>query len=768
MPTGKWIGRSMQRTEDRRLLTGDGKYVDDIDLDDILQVAFVRSPHAHAHIRSIDVAAAAALEGVLAVHTGADLGDVNRPIPSVLPGNDTVKTQYPLASDIVRYVGESVAVVVAESRYQAEDALDHVFVEYETQPAIVDVVAAAQDDAPRVHDDRPDNIVDTLHQVAGSPLSTFSEAEHALSLTLTIHRGATQPIEPRGVAAVSDGRRLTVWTSTQRPHRVADVIAQMLDVDQGRIRVVTPDVGGGFGPKGNVYPEEIVVAWLAFTLDRPVKWIEDRREHFLTTLHERDQVHHIDVAFTSDGHVLALRDRFVHDAGAYAPYGLAATANTVRHLPGPYRVRHLDITGRSIYTNAVPTGPNRGAGRPQGCFVMERVMDAVARTLGMAPDEVRQRNFVLPAQMPYETGITVGGRAVCYDSGDYPAAFEAALNAIDVSQFRAKQTEMRSQGRYLGMGVAAYTESTGHGPFESARARLAADGRIHVHTGTAAQGQGHETTFAQICADAMGTTPAAIVVKSGDTGQIERGIGTFSSRSTILGGSAVRQAGLSLRERILNVSSAILEVAPDDLELTASGVAVRGASQRVVDFAEIARTADVRGIELDVTETFEPVDVAWASGAMAIIVEVDPESWFVDVRRIVFVHDCGTVINPALVEGQIVGGVVQALGGTLLEKIVYDDSGQLLTASFMDYLLPTSMSAPDVEILHVHSPSPYNPLGVKGAGEGGVMPVAPAVVQAIEDALDLWNVTLDRVPLFPEDIWLRIDVAAVDNTGNYR
>lgn len=757
-----WKGRPLERIEDLRLLSGRGRYLDDISLDDELHVAFLRSPHGHARIRTIDTSMAAEADGVLAVYTAEDLGELNRPLPVVIPVGltGTEKTQVPLAGATVRFVGEPVAAVLATSRYEAEDALDLIMVEYEPRPAVVDVTSAAEPDAPLVHEDRPDNVATHMHQVVGDPDGAFARAEQTLALTLTIHRGSTQPIEPRGALASYDGNELCVWISTQRPHRHADALGEMLPVERDRVRVIVPDVGGGFGPKGSIYPEEIVVAWLAYRHQRPVKWTEDRREHFLATLQERDQVHHVEVAFAGDGAVLAFRDRFVHDAGAYVPYGPAVLANTVMHMPGPYAIEALEIDGRSIYTNAVPTGPNRGAGRPQGAFIMERVMDAVARTLGLSPFEVRRRNFVPAGEMPHRTGVVIHGNPVEYDSGDYRATFDAVVEAIDVPHVREEQADARRRGRYIGLGIAAYTESTGHGSFEGARILLDSDGIFKVYTGAPSQGQGHYTTYAQVCADELGVTPAQIKVVHSDTGQVARGIGTFASRTAILAGSGLSLASKRLRERILDVAGTELEVAPADLTLTDAGVVVTGAPGRSLSFEEVVVVAGEQAVDLDVTEYFESPENAWANGAFAVVVEINPDNGFLAVRRAVFVHDCGTVINPKIVDGQIVGGVVQALGGTLLEKIIYDNSGQLVTASFMDYLLPSSTEVPAITVIHRETPSPTNPLGVKGAGEGGVMPVAPAITQAVEDALADWDVThgvpfrgIDRVPIFPEDIW---------------
>lgn len=749
-------GASVHRREDRRLLTGRGQFVDDIRAPGALHGALLRSPHAHARILSIDVRPAMDVEGVLAVFTCDDLGPVDRPLPVLMPWPDqrNPATSRPLARDEVCYVGEPVAFVVARSRYQAEDGLEAIAVTYEALSAAVDLEASAGTSAPVAHLGDSSNVAGEVRVTTGDCDAVFAGAHRVLERELRIHRGCAQSMETRGTLAVpGESDTLTVWTSTQAPHRVRRVLAEMLQRPEENIRVISPDVGGAFGMKGNVYPEEILTAFAALRLGCPVRWCEDRREQFIAATHERDQVHRVSVAVDRDGRVLALRDSFLHDAGAYVPYGMVVAVNTLHHLNGPYRIPNLDLHVRAIYTNKVPTAPYRGAGRPQGTFVLERLMDQIALELGLDPVAVRRCNLIGADEFPYDTGIRLPGRAVIYDSGDYSACLEKALTAIGAASFRAEQERARPEGRLLGLGVSCYCESSGSGPFEGARVLIDREGIVCVHTPTGDSGQGHETVFAQICATALGVRAETVQVVTGDTATVPQGLGTYGSRSTILAGSAVSEAAREVRRQVLSLAARLLQVAEGTLTMTNGEV--HAPDGECLSLAELAHRAPLPQGEANpftALHYFRPVANVWSGGSCAMVVAVDAKTGMVRVERCAFAHDCGVVIHPALVQGQVDGGIAQGIGGALLEELVFDDHGQLLTATLADYLMPTSSDVPSIIHDHVVSPSPLNPLGVKGAGEGGAIPVAAAIARAIEDALGD-QVRIDRVPIRPEWVW---------------
>lgn len=739
-------GQSPLRVEDPRLLRGRGRFVDNLPIDGALVARFVRSPHAAARIGSIDVGPALAVDGVVAVYTARDLPGAGRPLPVMIPHPDQPdgRMPSPLAADQVRFAGEAVALVVARDRYTAEDAAERVQVAWQPLPAVSGLESALEGRV-RVHEDLPDNVAGRTRQRAGDPDAAFARAHRRLAFDLLIHRGSAQPMETRAVAAVPGADGLRVWASTQAPHRLQRVLAEMLGQDPASIRVTAPDVGGGFGAKGYAYPEYVAVAMAARALDRPVRWMEDRRENLLAMTQERDQLHRIEVALDASGRVIALRSRIFHDTGAYAPYGFVQAGNAMLHLPGPYRIEHLDIEAVNVYTNAVPSGPYRGAGRPQGSLAMERVMDRVARETGRDPVSVRRSHFILAEAMPYATGLEAGGRPVTYDGGDYRRVYETALA-------RLGPVPPPAGGKRWGRGVAAYVESTGSGPFEGCRVWLADDGVVHAATGASPQGQGHETTLGQLVAGQLGLSLARVRVHTGDTGRISRGIGTFGSRTAPVAGPAAAAAAARLRGLILDVAAELLEVSPTDLELGDDGIKVRGAPAYRLSLADLAREAAASGRSLEAEEYFEPPGNTWAYGAMGVVVEIDEATADVAIRDAVFVHDCGPVIHPVIVEGQVMGGIAQGIGNALLEEVIYDEAGQLVTASWMDYLLPGAHEVPGVRMFHFHTPTGVNPLGLRGAGEGGVMPVAAALAQAIEDAWGggLW---LDRFPMTRARLW---------------
>jgi aerobic carbon-monoxide dehydrogenase large subunit len=762
----QYVGRAVQRKEDARLLRGQGLYVADVDLEGMLHLAVLRSPHAHARVLSVDVQAARQLPGVLAAVSFADLPDPKR-LPMLVPHAQLrPRMPYPLAADRVLYVGEPVAAVVADTSYQAEDALAAIDVEYEPLPAVVDPEAALESDAPLLHAGASDNVAAAVTQEVGDFDTAFQHADQILSYTFRSGRLSGQPLETRGVAARSERTRLggvslTVWDSTQSPHTVRRVLADMLGLPMHAIRVIAPEVGGGFGIKNRFYPEEFLVPYLARLLERPVRWIEDRREDLLSSYQAREQVHHVEVAAQSDGTILGLRDRYVVDNGAYSPFGLVVPFNAMTTLPGPYRLRNYRAEMRAAYTNKAPNAPYRAAGRPPAVFVMERVMDLVARQFALDPATVRLKNMIRPDEFPYATGLLDrDGTELTYDSGDYPGCLEDALARLDVAAFREQQSQARQQGRWLGLGIGCYVESTGRGPFEGATVRVQPSGQVLVLTGAAPQGQSHETTLAQLCADRLGVRIEDVTVVTGDTDAISLGIGTFASRTAVVAGNAVSVAAAQVRAKTLRMAALLLEVSPDDLEIEAGVVGVKGAPERTVTLARVAQVLSApppamlfgEGLEpgLEATHYYHPTGNTFAGGVHVATVEVDAATGQVSVLRYIVVHDCGTIINPMVLDGQVVGGVAQGLGNALYEEMVYDPaSGQPLTTSLMDYLLPTSMEVPSVEVLHRCTPSPLNPEGIKGAGEGGTMPVPATIANAIDDALAPLGVTVTRVPLSP-------------------
>ena len=765
------IGASVRRREDRRLVTGAGRFVDDIRLPGMLHVAFLRSPHAHARIMKIDAAEALALDGVEAVLTGSDVRSFGHlrghlwttiapTIQAWLHPELRSDRQELLPVDRVRHVGEAIAVVAARDRYQAEDALELIDVEYESLPAVVRIEEALAVDAPRLNPEWPDNVSLHLHGSVGDPTSAFERAAVSVQLRARMARQAGTPMETRGLAAVFDQRtaELTVWSNTQIPHVLREVISDMLGLPEHRVRVVAVDTGGGFGIKAIIYPEDVLVPLLALRTDRPVKWVEDRLEHMTASIHCRDQTHEIELCADAEGRLLGLRDRFVIDTGAYNPLRLTLGTNTITHLPGPYRVPNVEVEARVVVTNKTPSAPYRGAGRPSAVFAMERALDRLARAAGLDPVELRLRNTITAAEMPWDTGMFYrDGQPMIYDSGDFRGCLERAIETIGHLAFRAEQVEARKRGRYLGLGVAAYLEGSGIGPFEGAIVRIDSSGKVAVLTGACAQGQGQETVFAQICADALGASYEDITVVAGDTNAIPFGWGTLASRSTVVAGSAVFQAAQAVRAKTLQVAAELLETSPEQLVLEASEVHVAGAPQRRLTLREVAAACTPQraipagrspGLEAEVY--FRPETVTYANGVHAATVEVNVETGQVQIMRYVVVHDCGRQINPKLVEAQIRGGVVQGIGEALFEEILYGEHGEPQNGTFMDYLVPTCSEVPQIVMEHLESPSPRNPLGVKGVGEGGAIPPPAALANAIEDALTPFGVIIDEVPITPD------------------
>jgi carbon-monoxide dehydrogenase large subunit len=762
----RMVGVSVPRREDHRLLTGAATYLDDLDLPGCYEAAFLRSPHAAARIVSIDTSAAAALPGVLGVWTGADLALLAKPIPPKVTHPQLRDIpRLPMPADAAKFVGEPLAVVVAVSRYVAEDALELIDVEYDVRPATSSTGAALAPDAPLVHEGTPDNIAVHVTQVAGDPEAALRAAPHRLRERFTVARGGGHSMETRGVAASFDAAtgQLTVWDTTQSPHYVRNLLSYLYEVPEDEIRVIAPpDVGGGFGPKAQFYGEEAVIPYLARLLRHPVKWVEDRRENFLATMMERTQVHDVEIGFDDEGHILAVRNVFEHDQGAYCA-GLQVPMITLSTLPGQYRIPNIHTELIACYTNMVPTSSVRGAGRPQAVVAMERMVDRAAEHLGMDPAEFRRRNLVQADEFPYRVGLTFrDGSPLTYDSGDYPRMLESVLDRFDYDGERERQRTLRAQGRLIGIGLAAYVEGCGLGPYEGARFRLANDGTIVVTLAAAPQGQGYETVYAQIAADALGMDMDQIRVTTGDTGRIAFGQGTFASRITATAGPATLEAGRAMREKIFQVAEALLKTSAEGLVLVADRVQVADDPDRGVSLREIAQAANVgkHGITLapgvvpglETTSYFAPERAAYASGTHAVAVEVDPETGAVEILKYVIGHDCGTVINPLLVDGQVLGGFAHGIGNALYEEPFYDVTGQPQTTSYLDYALPLAVEVPPVVLVHQETPSPLNPLGAKGAGEGGTIPVPAAIANAVEDALRPFGARITALPLSPAKV----------------
>ncbi len=755
-------GPHVRRREDPRLVTGTGAFVDDLRVPGCLHAAMLRSPHAHARVVGVDVSGLRGLPGVVGVFVGADLGAVNAPMPIYAPHPAlTVPCRLrPLAVDRVRFVGEPVAAVVADDPYRAWDALEHIRVEYAPLPPVVDVEDALAPGAPVVHDEVGGNVVAEWRQRVGDAEAALRAADVVVRTRIRLARGGAHPLEPRGLVARWDGDALTVWGAVQMVHRHRGVLAGQLGVPEDRVRVIAPaDVGGGFGTKGMYYPEYVVVAAAARALGRPVKWIETRREHTLVACVERDQVHDVAIGATRDGTLLALRDDFVHDMGAYTISGLNLPQNAMIHSVGAYVIPALDLRFRAVVTTTTPVGAYRGAGRPYGTAVVERALDALARELRLDPVEIRRRNLIPAAKHPYATGLTTAGRGpVEYDSGDYPRCMTAALDALDLPAVRREQARLRAQGRHLGVGVVNYVEATATVPHESAIVRVAPDGRVTVVSGAAPQGQGHVTMFSHLVGGLLGVAPDEIEVLTGDTALVPQGGGTYGSRTAAIGGSAALLAARAVREKAIRVAAHLLEAAAADVVLDGGRFSVRGLPSRALGWAEVAAAAHAGRVPgetagLEDSELFTVSQSSFANGTHAVVLEVDAETGAVTILRWVVAHDCGRVLQPAIVDAQIHGGVVQGLPDALNRQLAYDAGGQRLTATLMDYTLATAADAPRAfEIRHLESPTPLNPLGAKGAGEGGIMPVHPLIAQAIEDALEPFGVRVDAVPVTREDI----------------
>lgn len=791
------FGESVQRNEDARLLRGQGRYVDDIPLPGCLHGAFLRSPIARGRIGKLDTTRAAALPGVHAVYTHADIGVLDQEMPLLIPHPciNHGRTQRPLASEDVYYVGQAIAFVVADDRYIAEDAVGLIDLEFsDILPVEIDPEKAALDGAPLVHDDVPGNVAAHLVQNSGDATGAFARAEHVTSVKVQVDRSTAAPMECLVTAARWDdvSGEMTVWDGTQAPIGLKGALASLMELDEDRVRVIAPDVGGGFGPKIHFpYANEVLVPMAARALNRPVKYVEDRAENFVHMAHERTQVHDIQLAATRDGVVTGLRDRFLHDTGAFIPYGIAVAQVASTQIAGPYRIPNIEVEFSCIYTPTVPVTPYRGCGRPQSNFAIERAMDQLADDLGIDRWEIRRRNFIGPDEFPYRRDglIFADGLPVTYDSGDYPAALEMLRERMSLDEFATEKEQALAEGRYLGLGLAFYVEGTGLGPYEGGKVKIhPITGKVYVNTGLTTQGQSHATTFAQITADQLGVNVDDVIVVEGDTGVFDWGVATFASRAAVVSGSAIHKAAGKAREMVIEAAANMLEANPEDVELVNGEARIKGtevgvsmaaiatasnplryafneAAQAATQFAPAQRgdgpplrDGDRPGIETE--DYYSPAHATWAYGVHAAVVEIDPITCNLEVKRYALVHDCGRMINPMIVEGQIAGGVAQGMGGAFYEKLEYDKDGNLGNASFMEFLMPYATEVPHLEMLHLETPTPLNPIGVKGVGEAGTIPVASVMASAVEDALSPLGIDPVRhVPMSPNAIFASIQTA---------
>ncbi len=784
-PTGSGsagtIGKSMLRVEDVRLLRGEGRFTSDLQLPGALHAVFVRSPHAHAQIRRIDATLARGMPDVVAVFLPEDVtphcdpicvaGEVHTPEQLIRALNplDRVHPTPILPLDKVTYVGQVVAMVVASSRPAALDAAEAVVIDYAVLDAALDPVAALAPGAPRIEPSWPDNLALSVATSKGTPDEIFKTAPVVVEEEIRTHRYVASPMEPRGVLATVDpfNGDLTIWASTQTPHVMKTIVAVCLREPQEKLRVIAPDVGGGFGQKGVQYVEDVLVPFAARALRQPVRWIEERSENLIAAAHAREQIHRIALAATQEGRILAVRDEILVNFGAYNVIGLVVPYNTLSHLLGVYDIPHASISVKAVITNTCITTPYRGAGRPEAVFAMERIVDRLAARLGMEAAELRARNLVSKSMMPYDTGLLYrDGFPQVYDSGDFPELLARARKIIDLPGIRAAQ-KTTGPNRSIGVGFALYVEGSGMGPFEGADVRVMPSGRVEVATGACSQGQGHRTVYAQIAAEILGVPFDQIDVVGGDTGKIEYGIGTIASRSTVTAGNAVYQAAVLVRDRALDLASAMLEAAAGDLELMDGKARIKGVPDKAISLATLARSAAggvlrqrARGDGvLHEVSYFVPPTVTYASAAHAVVVSVDHETGVVNIERYVVVHDCGRVVNPLLADAQVTGGIAQGIGGILREEMVFDDNGQPLSATFMDYAMPIAADIPAIEIDHIENLSTRNPLGVKGLGEGGAIGPPAAIANAVEDALRGLGVIVRTGPLSPSRVRALIEKA---------
>jgi aerobic carbon-monoxide dehydrogenase large subunit len=770
----RYFGERIKRNEDPRLLTGRALFVDDVNLAGMAHIAFVRSPYAHARIKSIDVSVAREFPGVVAVYTAADLGTywrtgvLNVGMPPIKDAFFNERLHPILAKDKVRHVGEPVVCIVADDRYIAEDAANRVVIDYESLPVHIDPRKALAEGAALIHEDLDDNMAAHVVQEKGNYDKAKAQADVIIKREFFYDRGTAAAMENRGIVADWDdkARRLTMWDTTQAPVIIRNGIAGMLGLSEHQVRLIAPFIGGGFGPKILMfYPEEMLVPWIAIQLNRPVKWIEDRSENFYATTQERGQFHESELALKKDGTIVGVKDVFWHDNGAYDPYGLTVPINTQCTLLSMYLVPNYYSEFTAVFTNKPIVSPYRGAGRQHGIYVMERLLDAAAKELGMDKVEIRRKNLIAPDDFPHKHQIIYQDfTELTYDSGNYEPILDKALKMIEYDKFyKELKPQAEKEGKKLGLGIVCYVEGTGIGPYEGARIQVQPNGRVSVATGIGTQGQGHYTSYAQIVAEQLGVAVDKIDLVTGDTDQFHWGVGTFASRGAVVAGNAIHAAALKVRKKILDkaVEEFEGEVSADKLELVNGNVQILGAPETAISLGDLANKANpLRGAVkpgsepgLEATDYFGPEMGATASGAHAMIIELDPETMMLEIKKYITVHDCGEVINPLILDGQIHGGVAQGIGNAFYEQLMFDDMGQIVNASFMDYLLPGAHDVPRMEIGHQVTPSPLNPLGVKGAGEAGAIPVGPLFCQAIEDALGIEGFEIREIPLSPLRLW---------------
>ena len=769
----KYIGERITRNEDPRLLTGQALFVDDVDLPGMLHAAFLRSDYAHARLLNIDISQALERPGVVAVYTADLMGDEWQPGPpnvSPPPGIEEItfhsRTQVPLAKGKVRHVGEAIAMVIAENRYIAEDAVEDILVDFEPLDVVADIETALDPGAPLVHDDLESNLACHMIQGKGDYQAAKESADVVIRRKIDIDRGAAAAMENRGIVASWDEKiqHLTIWDTTQAPIPIRNGVASRLGLNQSQVRVIAPFIGGGFGPKMMMhYPEEILIPWISVKLCKPVKWIEDRRENFFATTQERRQVHDAEMLLTKEGKILGISHKFLHDSGAYDPYGLTIPLNTQSHAAGAYDVPNYYSELTVIFTNKMYTTPIRGAGRPQGIFLVERLMDIAAKELGIDPLELRLRNLIPPEAFPYDREIIDQAFALLtFDSGNYRPAVEKAAEMIGYEQFiKEEAPRLRAEGRTVGIGIVPFVETTGVGPYEGARINIEPSGKVNVATGVGTQGQGHFTSFAQIVAEQLGVDIRNINLVSGDSADFHWGTGTFASRGAVVAGNAIHASATIVRGKVLKLASKLLEAPEEELELEDGFVRVADVPRLSISLGDLAAEANpLRGaVEpgtepgLEATAYFGPKSGATAFGVHAMIIEIDPETLMIEIKRYVVVEDCGTVLNPLILDGQVHGGVAMGIGNAYYEQLIFDENAQLLNASLADYLIPTACEVPRIEVAHLETPSPLNPLGTKGAGEAGTIPVPALFAQAIENAFLESGLEVLEMPLSPNRLY---------------
>ena len=793
--TQSYIGQPLRRREDERFITGRGQYLDDIRLPGMLHATILRSPHAHAHVRGIDVSAALALDGVTAVFTHADMADLLKPIPMrvfPLPGLDDY-LQTPLSADTVRHAGEAVAVVVAESRYIAEDALDLVEVDYEALPAVTTIDEALKD-AVLVHPANGTNLAGSAEINVGDVEAAFRDAEYVRREQFSTNRHTANPMETRGLVASYDSPEssfpneeggdghMRVWGPTKVSHTNRAILARHLEIDEERIHFIEPDVGGGFGVRGEFYAEDFLIPFASFKLGRPVKWVEDRAEHLSAANHSREVQCEVEIAARNDGTLLGLRTTVYGDMGAYVrTHGSVVPALTAVMMTGPYRIPNFRASVNCVMTNKMGAGTYRAPGFFEGTFIRERLLDMMAGDLGLDPAELRRRNLISASEMPYNAGPTrLDGRNTVFDSGDYASAFNRALEQVGYDQL-ANRKGPDDRGRYHGVGIASYVEPTGFGPFEGARVLVTPEGGVEVYLGITTMGQGHETVMAQICADSLSVPFEDVRIFHGSTDYIPASIGTFGSRASVMAGSAIHLSCQTLRARILSLAASYLDTQPEALDLRHGVVSARdgGTEGRTLSLQEVAALAESQRrfddtsagsgeTALDATEYFRIEEWTYSYGSHAAHVAMDPETGKLEVLRYVVVEDVGRCINPLTMHGQSVGGAAQGIGGALLEELVYDEGGQLLSGTLMDYLLPTSTDVPNIEtVITEEAPSPLNPLGIKGAGEGAILATGAALGNAVAHALSPFGVHITSLPLSPGNVlrWIAEGKERLTQTG---